>query len=190
MEQTLTQQATRELTTLEYVILGFMAIAPQSGYAIINQLQMGVYRVSASTGSIYPVLKRLEQAELIQSVIESTHELRPRKVYTLLPSGAQLLDSWLRHPPMLQEVIEDYDIAMHKFLIAEYRLPRTDVLIWLDQYESIVKTALTVRAALDQATQDEPPMPLHAQLVNQSTIIEIEARLNWIHIAQARLRAE
>src|ERR1700690_3907977 len=102
----------RDLTTLEYVVLGFLAFKPQSGYAMLNNLETGVYRASASTGSVYPVLKRLEKLGLIKSAIEAVYETRPRKVYELLPSGEAALDEWLRRDPTIAEVVEEYDIAM------------------------------------------------------------------------------
>src|SRR5262245_17145628 len=123
--------ASRELTTLEFVILGFLGVKPKSGYDIMNDLQTGVYRASASTGSVYPILKRLEKLGLITSTIEAVYETRPRKVHSLLPAGEQILDDWLRRPPTMAEVIEEYDIAMHKFLVSEFRLSREEVLNWL-----------------------------------------------------------
>ncbi|HVO43331.1 MAG TPA: PadR family transcriptional regulator [Aggregatilineales bacterium] len=179
---------TRELTPLEYVILGFLAIKPQSGYDIINNFELGVYRASASTGSIYPVLKRLEKLELIGSTLEVVYETRPRKVYTLRPAGEQLLDEWLRRPPSMQEVIEEYDIAMHKFLVAEYRLSRAEVLEWLDAYEQVVTASLALRSAIIKATRGEG-LSLHAQLINRAMEFEIDARLAWIKDSQARLRS-
>src|SRR5258707_15175652 len=88
---------TRELTTLEYVILGFPAFDPQSGYAMMNNLETCVYRASASTGSVYPALKRLEKLGLISSLIEAVYETRPRKVYKLLTSCQAVLDECLQH---------------------------------------------------------------------------------------------
>src|SRR5215472_12006374 len=98
-----TKTPIRELTTLEYVILGFLAVKPQSGYTILNNLETGVYRASASTGSVYPVLKRLENAALIGGTVEAEYETRPRKVYSLLPAGGSILDNWLRQPPNMTE---------------------------------------------------------------------------------------
>ena len=87
----------RELTTLEYTILGLLGMQPQTGYTILSTFESGAYRWSASAGSIYPVLKRLEKQGIVTSKLEVVHEARPRKVYTLLPAGEQLLDDWLRH---------------------------------------------------------------------------------------------
>jgi DNA-binding PadR family transcriptional regulator len=182
-------QPTRDLTTLEYVILGFLGIKPRSGYDIMNSLETGIYRASASTGSIYPILKRLEKLELITSIIEAVYETRPRKVHSLLPAGEQLLDDWLRRTPTMAEVIEGYDIAMHKFLVSEYRLSRDAVLEWLDSYEAVVTTAHAIHEAMSAATRNDVILSVHAELINRSLMIEIESRLAWIKEAQARLRS-
>jgi DNA-binding PadR family transcriptional regulator len=178
----------RELTTLEYVILGFLGIRPSSGYDIMHHLETGVYRASASTGSVYPILKRLEKLGLITSTIEAVYETRPRKVHSLLPAGEQALDDWLRRAPTMAEVIEEYDIAMHKFLVSEYRLSRKEVLDWLAGYEAIVKMAHALHTALMAATGNESQLSEHTQLINRSLVLEIEARLAWTEEAQARLR--
>jgi len=179
----------RRLTTLEYVILGFLALKPQSGYTILNYLETGVYRASASTGSVYPVLKRLENAGLIASTVEAVYETRPRKVYTLLPAGELTLDNWLRQPPAMAEVIEEFDIALHKFLIAGYRLSRAEVLAWLDDYEAVTRAALAMRTAIASVTDHELSLSPHADLINHALKLETETRLTWIQLAQGRLRA-
>ena len=177
----------RELTTLEYVILSFLALKPQSGYTILNNLETGVYRASASTGSVYPVLKRLETGGLITSTIEAVYETRARKMYSLLPAGEQRMDNWLRQPPAMAEVIEEYDIALHKFLIASYRLSQAEVLDWLANYEAVTRAALAMRTAIASVSDHELRASPHVELINQSLKMETETRLTWIHLAQARL---
>jgi len=179
--------AARDLTTLEYVILSFMAIAPQSGYSILNQLENGLYRASASTGSVYPVLKRLEAAGLVHSAIEGEYETRPRKVYTLSRAGKELLDAWLRLAPEMADVVEQYDLMLHKFLIAEHRLSRDEVLTWLDAYERVTRGSLAMRQAIADVS-DSVPLSPHLDLINQSLKLEVETRLAWITTAQAQLR--
>ena len=75
----------RELTVLEYMVLGLISIHPQSGYSIIATFESGLYRWSSSPGSVYPILKRLEQQGLLDSELEVVYETRPRKMYNLTP---------------------------------------------------------------------------------------------------------
>lgn len=179
------EKVERELTTLEYVILGFLAAAPQSGYSLINRVESGRYRWSASAGSIYPVLKRLEQSGLVSSHLEAEYETRPRRVYTLLPAGEATVDEWLRRPPPLREVIEEYDIALHKFLVAEARFSRAEVIDWLEQYAIVVRGAAQIQAEV--ATRMDALSSPHEALVNRSLTLEIEARRQWVEEAIARL---
>src|SRR5574341_75998 len=89
----------RELSTLEYVVLGLISMEAQSGYTIINYFEDGAYSWSASPGSVYPLLKRLEKGGIIAGELDMTLETRPRKMYVLTPFGEELLDEWLRIPP-------------------------------------------------------------------------------------------
>ncbi len=182
------KQRDRELTSLEYMILGFLGIKPKSGYDILQGFELGFYRASASTGSVYPILKRLEQLGLITSTLETVYETRPRKVYSLLPAGEQRLDEWLRRTPSLPEVIEEFDIAMHKFLVAEYRMSRAEVLQWLDAYETTVIACRAVHLAIRQAIRNDVDLSVHARLINRSLALELDARLAWIAEAREQLR--
>src|SRR5512139_2925387 len=130
----MSNESTKTLTTLEYVILGLIGTEPQSGYSLITTFESGIFRWSASPGSIYPTLKRLEQAGIIAGRLEMTYETRPRKMYTLTPGGESLLDEWLRAPLSRNEVGEMRDIDLLKFLFAEKRLTREETLTWLDDY--------------------------------------------------------
>jgi len=121
--------------------------------------------------------------------LEAVYETRPRKVYELLPEGEKTLDQWLRRSPTMAEVIEEYDVAMHKFLVAERRLSRTEVLDWLDAYEQNTNAARDLHHVLAHATAEEAEISVHTRLIQQSLLLEVEARLTWIATAKARLRA-
>ena len=91
--------AKRDLTALEYIVLGLVSLQPQSGYSITSFFEDGSYSWSASPGSIYPMLKRLEDGGMILGELEMEYETRPRKVYTLTESGGKRLDEWLTDTP-------------------------------------------------------------------------------------------
>jgi DNA-binding PadR family transcriptional regulator len=118
----------RDLTTLEYLVLGLISLEPQSGYTIINTFESDRFRWSASPGSIYPILKRLEKQGILSSELEMIHETRPRKMYSLTPLGETMLDDWLRKPLTRREIVADHEMIMMKFLFIEKRLSRQEVL--------------------------------------------------------------
>jgi DNA-binding PadR family transcriptional regulator len=176
----------RDLTTLECVVLGLIGMEPQSGYSIITAFDDEVYRRwSASPGSIYPMLKRLEKRQIIVGELETVHETRPRKMYSLTPMGEELLDAWLRAEPSKLDVSEERDITLLKFLFAEKRLDREEVLEWLSAYETAVNDyEYMFRTQRDPESSDWSP---HQQLIVEAMIMEIHVQRTWIGLARNRL---
>lgn len=89
----------RKLTTLEYALLGLVEQGETSGYDLCKVFEttpMGHY--SASPGSIYPALKRLEKRGLIEGSVDRKQSLRPRRLYTLAPAGRDALVEWVSRP--------------------------------------------------------------------------------------------
>lgn len=178
----------RELTILEYIVLGLISEGPQSGYSIISMLGTGTHRWSASPGSIYPVLKRLESQGCIVGELEMVYETRPRKMYTLTPLGEQLLDAWLRGPLPWSEVLDERDVVLLKFLFAEKRLPREEVIVWLDNYEQLTLSFDGPKRVFYESLISESSV--HQQLIHEMTMMELNMQITWIRMARRRLEAE
>lgn len=177
----------RELTVLEYVVLGLISTGPQSGYSIITTFDREVYRRwSASPGAIYPMLKRLEKRGVIVGELEGAHRTRPRRMYSLTPHGGQLLDEWLRARPSKTDVTEERDITLLKFLFAEKRLPRKEVLAWLAALEAALHDyELMFYTQRNPESSDWSP---HQQLVVEAMIMEINLQRAWAIMARSRLQ--
>jgi len=184
----MSQSLERELTTLEYVVLGLISIEPQSGYSIITFLEQGIYRWSASPGSIYPILKRLEKQGVIAGELEAVHETRPRKMYTLTSHGEDLLDQWITMPFTTSELLEDRDIVMLKFLFAEKRLSRKAVLNWLNEYEIGTDTYDVSRRLFFDLTYEQASP--HQKLILEGLMMELNMQREWIRMAIERLSQE
>ena len=176
----------RELTVLEHIVLGLIGEAPQSGYSIISTLETGIHRWSASPGSIYPILKRLEKLGCIAGELEIIYEMRPRKMYTLLPLGDELLNAWLRAPLSWGEILDERDVVLIKFLFMEKRLTRDEVIAWLDQYERLTRAYDAPRRAFHKALMSGSS--LHQQLIHEVTLMELDMQITWIQMARQRLQ--
>src|SRR5215208_7424151 len=82
------------LTPTQKIILGFLRFRPRSGYDLKKSVEVSTqFFWGASFGQIYPELKRLERAGLIE--VEQIAERR-RKVYRLTAAGERALAEWLR----------------------------------------------------------------------------------------------
>lgn len=86
--------------SIDHIVLGLISIQPCSGYDMKAEFEKsGVSMFSAlSFGSIYPRLRQLEQAGLIETVQVNEHGRR-KKVYELTQAGWLELRSWLGEQP-------------------------------------------------------------------------------------------
>ena len=179
----------RDLTTLEYMVLGQISLQPQSGYSIITTYESDLYRWSASPGSIYPILKRLEKQGILTSELEMVYETRPRKVYSLTPLGEKMLDEWLKRPLTRQEVTVERDLVLRKFLLIEYRLTRQEVLAWLDNYEQETEGQQMI-LEIQNIPEIKDLRSVHYQLFIEAVEMELEMQRRWIQMARRRLESE
>jgi DNA-binding PadR family transcriptional regulator len=111
-----------DLSATAYVILGMVRGEPRSGYeikALVDNTTRFFW--AASYGQIYPELKRLSEAGLIEGVDSPTGGRR-RTVYEITADGEEELKAWLRQPPDTYEMREE---GLLKLFFAE-ALPRQE----------------------------------------------------------------
>lgn len=186
-------QTGRDLTSLEYIVMGLIGMEVQSGYSIIHYFEAAQFSWSASPGSIYPMLKRLEKSGMITGEMDDEHENRQRKIYRLTPDGERLLDAWLREIPKLRPFYEQRELAMLKFQFMETRFNVEDTLAWLNGYLDSVRVTdyhsqLYQQATLD-ALKDAGKSSVHRQLLVEATMMELNTLRTWLEMAKARLTA-
>jgi PadR family transcriptional regulator AphA len=105
-----------ELSPTAYVILGTLGWRPMSGYEIKSIVDKSTrFFWAASYGQIYPELRRLAAAGLIEGKA-SPQGGRRRNVYRLTPAGRKELRAWLDADP---EVFELRDEALLKLFFAD-----------------------------------------------------------------------
>ena len=182
----------RDLTLLEYVVLGLISVQPQSGYGIINFFQPeGMYSWSASPGSIYPILKRLEQQDIIRGELEMEHETRPRKVYTLSSLGDELLNEWLRIVPNILPLYQEREIAMWRFQFMEGRLSKAEILTWIHNYLDSIRIYDAGRKMWTEGTlavmAETGKVSIHGQLILEAGMMEMNSLRTWLEMAQSRI---
>ena len=62
---------------------------PQYGYSLKQTLSES--RIDVNEGTLYPLLRRLEEQDLLSSEWQIEEGQRPRRYYTLAPVGAEVL---------------------------------------------------------------------------------------------------
>lgn len=96
-----------DLSPTAYVILGMVSREARSGYEIKAAVDNSTrFFWAASYGQIYPELKRLSEAGLVEG-IDAPRGDRKRTVYAITADGEEELKDWLRQPPETAEMREE-----------------------------------------------------------------------------------
>ncbi len=171
-----------ELTTLECIVLGLLSTGPETTPAILQKLEKIACQWNTSVGSIYPAFRRLEKQGMIEDVSRTPHA---RKTYHITPEGAIRLDLWLTAPLTNDEMLNDREVPMIKFLFAEQRLSRREVLKWLEAYERQMDSYYQLHHFWHDA-QIKVSSP-HQQLLIQATDMELDMQRRWIQLVRQSL---
>jgi DNA-binding PadR family transcriptional regulator len=85
---------------LRYAILGSLTTRPGSGYDLARQFDTGLgWLWSAAHSQIYPELRRLEEAGLVESTQTTVGEKLEKTVYSITPDGLEELRRWTADEP-------------------------------------------------------------------------------------------
>ena len=106
-----------EPTAVTWAVLGLLGMKPMSGYDIKRAVDRTIRHFwAASYGQIYPELRRLEEAGLIEGEDDPTGG-RKRRAYSLTAAGDAALDEWLRSDA--EPIYEVRDEAMLKLFFSD-----------------------------------------------------------------------
>jgi len=84
-----------ELTNTSFLLLGMVALGPMSGYDIKQRADGSTRHFwQISYGQIYPELKALEKAGMVQTA-EAARGSRQRTLHQLTETGTEALSDWL-----------------------------------------------------------------------------------------------
>src|SRR5690242_6385996 len=91
------------LSNTAYVILGLLDARPRTGYEIKRTVDGSTrFFWAASYGQIYPELRKLRAAGLVESERDDAGA-RKRTVHRLTPAGREALRAWLAEPAATTE---------------------------------------------------------------------------------------
>jgi PadR family transcriptional regulator AphA len=171
-----------DLSPTAYVILGMVSREARSGYEIKAAVDNSTrFFWAASYGQIYPELKRLSDAGLLEGVDAPRGE-RKRTVYAITDAGMAALRDWLRQPPQTSEMREE---GLLKLFFADV-LPSEDAIATLrGMRERRLELAARLRG-MEPMTLEKDPFSL---MVLQGGIEFNEWFADWCERMEARLLA-
>ncbi len=163
---------------LEYLILAMVGDNISSGYAMrkeMNRMRGG--RWSAESGSVYRVLRRLEQDGLLKEARRVGVPNRERTEYELTTPGQSLLQSWMTFPPDRAEMAFIVDpIRTRAYFLARLKpVDQTRVVkTWLQESKGFIQD---LQRDLQAAAANEDPI---RHLAQQNLLFLAEARHEWL----------
>jgi DNA-binding PadR family transcriptional regulator len=171
---------------LRHVLLGLLVDRPDHAYALKHRLSPGVPREQlVNDGVLYPLLAKLEEHGLAQSVEARGRNGRLRRVYSATPAGRAEFRRWLRsdedeHGPPMYELYVDQPLV--KLLFAGHLAP-AQLRAKLEAQAARVAGRI---AALESLATDAPEQAAGLG----PSLLELELRqhrdrLDWLHGALA-----
>ncbi len=173
-----------ELSPTAYVILGMISREPRSGYeikALVDETTRFFW--AASYGQIYPELKRLSEAGLVEGNDAPRGE-RKRTVYAITDDGERELKDWLRQPPQTIEMREE---GLLKLFFAGVLPPEqaAETLRSMRDYRHGIAARLrAMEPRAEEKLEQQDPYPL---MVLQGGIEFNEWFADWCERTEARL---
>jgi DNA-binding PadR family transcriptional regulator len=146
-----------ELSATAYVILGMVSREPRSGYEIKAAVDNTTrFFWAASYGQIYPELKRLSEAGLVEGIDASRGD-RKRTVYAITADGEAELKDWLRKPPETSEMREE---GLLKLFFAGALKPSEAVETLRAMRRKRLKLTERLHSMEPEKTESDDPYPL------------------------------
>jgi len=172
-----------ELSATAYVILGMVSREARSGYEIKAAVDNTTrFFWAASYGQIYPELKRLSEAGLVEGVDASTGD-RKRTRYAITADGKAELKDWLRRPPETAEMREE---GLLKLFFSGVLKPAEAVETLRTMRRGRLDLAERLRALEPEKTDPKDPYPL---IVLRAGIEFNEWFAEWCERMEAQLLA-
>lgn len=163
-------------SSLGYALIGLVQEEPRSGYAlrkVFETTPMGTF--SSSPGSIYPALKKLVKAGVL--------EQRPlpsngKKLFHITQQGAREMKEWLIAPVTAEEVAGSIDLALLRFAflqnIEEIEATRN----FLVSFKAAVRDQIeTLETYLSSPESNE--LSRHGRLAVENGLLGFNAHLKW-----------
>ncbi|KRM57557.1 PadR family transcriptional regulator [Secundilactobacillus malefermentans] len=100
---------------LKFIILGLLSENDLTGYDITKAFESDIGEFwSANHSQIYPLLKRLEDEQLISHKLEVVGEKLEKKLYSITQSGKEVLRQWLSEPtPELSATKDEFILKLY-----------------------------------------------------------------------------
>ena len=140
---------------------------------------------SDSSGSVYPMMKRLEQRGVLESTRRKDGKRHVRH-YRVTGPGRAALRKWLG-PPISEDVTLTIDPLRTRLLYLQ-RLPKAKRALWISEVESAIRQKLKDVKCQHSNLNVNSADALYQQLAIENGISELNSRLSWLARVRRQLK--
>lgn len=147
--------------TTANALLGLLALRPMSGYDLRALIARSIGHFwSESYGQIYPALKALSAAGMVEKKTERKKGRPDRNVFSLTPDGRKRLKDWLKIGPAVQEVPRS-ELLLKLFFghHVPAEISRSHIQSFLETHEGALQQYTAMEKRLQREESDDPQLP-------------------------------
>jgi PadR family transcriptional regulator AphA len=148
-------------------LLGLLSLGPMSGYDIRQLIPRSIgYFWNESYGQIYPGLKRLAAAGLVEKKAIRKRGGPDRHLYSLTAAGQEQLREWLKLP--VADEVPRNELLLKLFFGAHVSpgVSRGHVMAHLDTHEKALKAYGALEKTLRRDEANDPQLPYWLMALN------------------------
>ena len=172
-----------KLTALNYALLGLIQETPRSGYAlrqVFESTPMGNF--SSSPGSIYPALKKLNDAQLIR---KASGDNPKKSIFVITDEGANMLDLWLNASVTEADVNDNIDAVLLKFAFLQSVKDLSITHQFLSSSAQVLNVQISELQSFLNSSQARS-LSIHGRLAVENGLAGLKAHLVWTQRAKEK----
>ncbi|HTD97369.1 MAG TPA: PadR family transcriptional regulator [Edaphobacter sp.] len=153
--------------TTPNALLGLLSLGPMSGYDVRQLIPRSIGHFwSESYGQIYPGLKRLAAAGLVEKKTERQKGRPDRHLYSLTDAGREQLRQWLRLP--VENEVPRSELLLKLFFGGHVAasVSREHVTAYMQVHEDALKLYAAMAKALRKDEANDPQLPYWLMTLN------------------------
>jgi len=173
------------LSDLEFCVLGIVwKKAPCTAYAVRKEfIESPSTHWSGSAGSIYPLVRRLEEKGLLRSVA-GTRGRRPHRAYAITTAGRKELRQWISPPLPPRVAATTYSpLRTRMYFLAALR-PQKQIEFLDNALDALRGEVDTMRSVCDRYRDDGD---LFSRLASLSGLYALRSQIKWIDAVRKTL---
>ena len=153
--------------TTPNALLGVLSLGPMSGYDIRQLIPRSIGHFwSESYGQIYPGLKRLAAAGLVEKKISRQKGKPDRHLYSLTAAGREQLQDWLKLPVEYEVPRSELLLKLFFGVHVPHSVSREHVTACMQVHQEALKVYGATAKALQRDEAGDPQLPYWLMTLN------------------------